>query len=432
MENTIVYGVNDTFISSKDANSNFCSSPILYVGSESAIKCNQNNYVSLITFDLEEVARCMHVKRAILNLYIIASECYGTEMKVNVALSKILTPYDSCKVTWNTRPSIEATEYGFNYCSNYRAENISVDITGLVNSSLREGESSLKLALSSNDGEVIAISSSEYGKAAYLTIEYSKEKWEKSNSCYNDLWGEDEINDCHKPNKFVCATGERGPRGPRGPMGPMGLPGPVGCRGKKGETGATGSTGVTGVTGATGITGETGATGATGVTGIAGETGITGATGATGITGATGAYPVLSNALINGTSLDELILNNESINWKRSNIFGDAISWMITVPTEITLRPNGRYLVSFSINLTQTINSENGIRVALQNTAGESFIYFAPQAYNPIGDSPRTVTISATEMIVVGSSGTSLSIKNISGVDVYLGLATFQVTEIQS
>ncbi|MHC6249499.1 BclA C-terminal domain-containing protein [Bacillus velezensis] len=158
-------------------------------------------------------------------------------------------------------------------------------------------------------------------------------------------------------------TGPTGSTGVTGDTGPTGITGAAGATGPTGITGATGgywdrlgSTGVTGDTGPTGITGAAGATGPTGSTGVTGDTGptgITGATGGTGPTGSTGTSLTATSGYASNTGggVVAVIVGGTTISLpNEQNLSADITA--NAANTIFTVAPEGRYYISYHINLT--------------------------------------------------------------------------------
>ncbi|BBA75890.1 collagen-like protein [Bacillus velezensis] len=151
-------------------------------------------------------------------------------------------------------------------------------------------------------------------------------------------------------------TGATGATGPIGSTGVTGDTGPTGSTGATGGTGPTGSTGVTGDTGPTGITGAAGATGPTGSTGVTGDTGptgITGATGGTGPTGSTGTSLTATSGYASNTGggVVAVIVGGTTISLpNEQNLSADITA--NAANTIFTVAPEGRYYISYHINLT--------------------------------------------------------------------------------
>ncbi|KAF6545373.1 MULTISPECIES: BclA C-terminal domain-containing protein [Bacillus] len=130
----------------------------------------------------------------------------------------------------------------------------------------------------------------------------------------------------------------------------------AGSTGATGGTGPTGSTGVTGDTGPTGITGAAGATGPTGSTGVTGDTGptgITGATGGTGPTGSTGTSLTATSGYASNTGggVVAVIVGGTTISLpNEQNLSADITA--NAANTIFTVAPEGRYYISYHINLT--------------------------------------------------------------------------------
>ena len=96
----------------------------------------------------------------------------------------------------------------------------------------------------------------------------------------------------------IGSTGPQGPIGPTGPQGPQGLAGATGSPGPQGPIGLTGPQGPQGLTGATGSPGPQGPTGLTGATGPQGQIGQAGTPGINGVS-------IVNSSIIN----DSLFLN---------------------------------------------------------------------------------------------------------------------------
>ncbi|KAF6551144.1 collagen-like protein [Bacillus sp. EKM207B] len=152
------------------------------------------------------------------------------------------------------------------------------------------------------------------------------------------------------------STGVTGDTGPTGITGAAGATGPTGITGATGATGPIGSTGVTGdtgPTGSTGATGGTGPTGSTGVTGDTGPTGITGATGGTGPTGSTGTSLTATSGYASNTGggVVAVIVGGTTISLpNEQNLSADITA--NAANTIFTVAPEGRYYISYHINLT--------------------------------------------------------------------------------
>nr|WP_276590820.1 collagen-like protein [Bacillus velezensis] len=187
-------------------------------------------------------------------------------------------------------------------------------------------------------------------------------------------------------------TGATGPTGPTGAIGPAGATGPTGSIGPTGPTGAIGPTGVTGA-GLQGIvafnpliapTYSTGqvvlyngssyvvnvnspagtpgasadytllaAAGSTGVTGDTGPTGITGAAGGTGPTGSTGTSLTATSGYASNTGggVVAVIVGGTTISLpNEQNLSADITA--NAANTIFTVAPEGRYYISYHINLT--------------------------------------------------------------------------------
>lgn len=86
--------------------------------------------------------------------------------------------------------------------------------------------------------------------------------------------------------------------------GTAGEDGTIGKTGAKGDTGKTGAKGDAGVAGPKGDTGATGTIGATGAKGDAGATGENGASGANGTDGVDARFPLIPQAVCDGTDAD--------------------------------------------------------------------------------------------------------------------------------
>ena len=101
----------------------------------------------------------------------------------------------------------------------------------------------------------------------------------------------------------IPITGPQGATGAQGPKGDTGAAGAAGPQGPKGDTGATGAAGPQGPKGDTGETGATGPQGPKGDTGETGATGPQGPKGDTGETGPQGPSGVLTDFVLEITSL---------------------------------------------------------------------------------------------------------------------------------
>ena len=142
------------------------------------------------------------------------------------------------------------------------------------------------------------------------------------------------------PRGCPGADGAQGPVGPQGPQGPAGLEGP---QGPQGETGPQGPAGSEGPQGPQGETGPQGPAGPEGPQGPQGETGAQGPAGpsmtetsafAANTSGATISV-VLGGTLVplpDAQTLDSIIVNNAD--------------------TVFTVPDDGRYFISYAVNLT--------------------------------------------------------------------------------
>lgn len=140
----------------------------------------------------------------------------------------------------------------------------------------------------------------------------------------------------------------------------------------------------------------------------------------------------LSNATFNGTGVHQLIKINEDIDWKFSSIYGKKISWSSLNPRIITLAPNTRYLLSFSINISPSacLECQLGLNLLINSSILHS--YYSQGYCSTLNKLIKPTTLSGTIIIPVSNSQVSLELQNISDYDVVLGLATLSIIEIDS
>ena len=149
----------DTYVySNMYAGNNYGSDEMIYV-----VNPNVSGFYSegLIKFD---VSSYTNVQSAHLNLYLYISSCDAEY--TTVSLHKITSDWDESTVTWNTKPSYDATPVASLelYDNQYYYENwISFDITSIV-SSWTSGET--------NRGLVIVCSEWEYNYKFFRSSDY--------------------------------------------------------------------------------------------------------------------------------------------------------------------------------------------------------------------------------------------------------------------
>jgi hypothetical protein len=216
----------------------------------------------------------------------------------------------------------------------------------------------------------------------------------------------------------VGATGNSGPAGAPGPPGSAGPAGPTGATGATGTTGAVGAAGATGTTGlgATGATGVAGATGTTGATGGTGPTGATGTTGATGVQGTTGSvtsYGSFVQTIAGATGTYSIAsLGNPNL-----TAVGPIANITDTGGTQFVINDTGYFLVTFGYSTSTTTGTifelySNGTAVGSSYSLGNAdFSSATPSSSN---------LISISWIVPITTSGTTLSIVNVTGGTVVL------------
>ena len=180
---------------------------------------------------------------------------------------------------------------------------------------------------------------------------------------------------CHSPNRKPkpcppnppCPPGPPGPQGPIGPRGPRGCPGadgaqgpvgpqgptgPMGPRGCPGADGAQGPVGPQGPQGPAGPEGPQGPQGETGAQGPAGPEGPQGPQGETGPQGPAGPSMTETSAFAANTSgaTISVVLSGTLVPLPDAQTLDSII--VDNADTVFTVPDDGRYFISYAVNLT--------------------------------------------------------------------------------
>ncbi|WP_270568073.1 DNRLRE domain-containing protein, partial [Clostridium beijerinckii] len=266
MPTIFISPTDDAYISLLNPNANFGLSGDLFTGMFIQVG---DVYRSLLKFDLSSIPPGSYVSNASLNLFVYRNDVPDwAQLPQTVRVYTNSSNFTESTVTWNTAPIANFTPYSITITNGDVGNNISIDITDIVNGWING-------SIPNNGITLIGIENLMDTIIGYFSKEWPLQTQRPFLSVTFAASGP------------TGATGP-GPTGPTGPTGSTGVTGPTGDTGATGPTGDTGVTGPAGDTGATGPTGDTGATGPTGDTGATGPAGDTGATGPTGPTGDTG------------------------------------------------------------------------------------------------------------------------------------------------
>ena len=153
------------------------------------------------------------------------------------------------------------------------------------------------------------------------------------------------------------------PRGQKGEQGPQGVAGPRGEQGVQGPKGDIGPIGPQGEKGDRGPQGEKGDAGPKGETGQKGETGPQGEQGVAGPPG------VISNYSATIYSTSEQSVQNESVLTLDKTLTNNL---MKVENNAIVVPAQGTYLISYSINFSQTATAGDSVLVAVNGVSNDA------------------------------------------------------------
>lgn len=153
------------------------------------------------------------------------------------------------------------------------------------------------------------------------------------------------------------------PRGQRGEQGAQGVAGPKGEQGVQGPKGDTGPIGPQGERGARGPQGEKGEAGPKGETGEKGEQGSKGEQGVAGPPG------VVSNYSATIYSTNEQNVQNESVLTLDKTLTNNLTK---IENNEIVVPVQGTYLISYSVNFSQTATAGDCVLVAINGVSNDA------------------------------------------------------------
>ena len=162
---------------------------------------------------------------------------------------------------------------------------------------------------------------------------------------------------CHSPNRKPkpcppnppCPPGPPGPQGPIGPRGPRGCPGADGAQGPVGPQGPTGPMGPRGCPGADGAQGPVGPQGPQGPAGPEGPQGPQGETGPQGPAGPSMTETSAFAANTSGATIS-VVLSGTLVPLPDAQTLDSII--VDNADTVFTVPDDGRYFISYAVNLT--------------------------------------------------------------------------------
>lgn len=406
MENSIVYGRNKTYISSKNKNSNFCNSKVLIAGIMDERCSCKNEYITLMEFDLDSLKCSSCGVRVLLHFSVIEGSSGENKGCTHLKVSRLKKGYDCKFVTWSTVPKIERYNECFWYCENSCSKSVEIDITNLFYRAVEECEKSLVLAIAGISNGIIKIDNKDCNNSVYIKVcqnrekfgdefemeydekiydqnKYMDEEYEVGNMSFENNYEEYVYEDSNYEllkseeellnfDSFDDSEFEKEVHFKNPPYKNYNFKKEEKCN-KPCE---------------------------------------------------------LSSGVFDGTSLREILKNNFEIEWKRANIVGEGIFWNDNVPSEVTITERGRYIIQFSANLRPTCNVKAGVTIGVTNNEGIQFTYFAPQSYIEGEKRARVVTITGNEFIVVGNLPVTITIRNLSGVDLIQTSANLSVIQI--
>jgi hypothetical protein len=136
-----------TFVSSALPDNNFSFYPLLYTGTDT----NFGNCISLLEVDLPALP-VPTVDKAVLQLSVIVK---SGEAPSPVTVSKVLSPFSTATVSYNTKPVVAPPSSQVNVTTDDLFKTVEIDVTSIVNEWLARTGPNHGIALANDDGTTI-------------------------------------------------------------------------------------------------------------------------------------------------------------------------------------------------------------------------------------------------------------------------------------
>lgn len=184
MSSIDIYTYNDTFISRNSCCQNYYKSPCLFVGDGIRGCCSTDINIAFMQFNLDSIDKCSTLENAMLYIYINCEYFSDCNLTFPLDIYKVLSCYNSCKVSWTTGPNIKCTRCGIIINRNSVNCYVGVDITPIVKEWLKNPCCNNGIALVGKcTKRVISIGSSKSCNEPFLRLNFCPCPYDNLDCC---------------------------------------------------------------------------------------------------------------------------------------------------------------------------------------------------------------------------------------------------------